>query len=81
MVPANYVHWMWGWPNRFLQRMEAAGSRVFVIGDYHGEGHSQGFDDPERLKSFPADFSGGIWTDRIDLIGPAVDAGRVGSEE
>jgi glycerophosphoryl diester phosphodiesterase len=75
MVPANYAPWLWGWPNRFLQRMEAVGSRVFVIGDYHGEGHSRGFDDPERLDELPADFSGGIWTDRIDQIGPAVEAG------
>lgn len=71
-VPANYASWLWGWPNRFMQRMEAAGSRVFLIGDYHGEGFSQGFDDPARLTTLPATYSGGIWTDRIDLIGPAV---------
>lgn len=76
MVPANYARWLWGWPNRFLQRMEAAGSRVFVIGDYRGEGHSSGFDDPARLEELPSGFSGGIWTDRIDLIGPAVRANR-----
>ena len=75
MVPANYAPWLWGWPNRFLQRMEAAGSHVFVIGDYAGEGYSQGVDDPGRLEELPAGFSGGIWTDRIDLIGPAVGRG------
>lgn len=72
MIPANYAPWLWGWPHRFLERMQAVGSRVFVIGDYHGEGHTQGFDDPARLKALPANFSGGIWTDRIDLIGPVV---------
>ncbi|HMB91869.1 MAG TPA: glycerophosphodiester phosphodiesterase family protein [Rhodothermales bacterium] len=72
MVPANYAPWLWGWPDRFLQRMEAVGSRVFMIGDYQGEGFSQGFDDPKRLAKLPTDFSGGVWTDRIDLIGPAV---------
>jgi len=71
-VPTNYAHWLWGWPDRFLHRMETAGSRVFVIGDYHGEGHSTGFDDPDRLSEFTDDYSGGIWTDRIDPIGPLV---------
>ncbi|MEP1306189.1 MAG: glycerophosphodiester phosphodiesterase family protein [Balneola sp.] len=71
-VPANYAHWLWGWPSRFLQRMETAGSRVFVIGDYHSEGHSTGFDDPDRLSELSENYSGGIWTDRIDLIGPTV---------
>lgn len=72
MVPINYAPWLWGWPNRFLERMDAVGSRVFVIGDYSGEGFSQGLDDPNRLSALPLDFSGGIWTDRIDRIGPAV---------
>ena len=72
MVPVNYAPWLWGWPNRFLQRMKKAGTAVFLIGDYRGEGFSQGFDNPDRLKELPSDYAGGIWTDRIDLIGPAV---------
>lgn len=76
MVPVNYAPWLWGWPNRFLQRMEAVGSRVVVIGDYQGEGFSQGIDDPARLSALPAGFSGGIWTDRIDLIAPALKSAR-----
>jgi glycerophosphoryl diester phosphodiesterase len=73
-VPANVAPWLWGWPNRFLRRMDSVGSRVVVIGDYGGEGFSSGFDDPERLPEIPGDFGGGIWTDRIDLIGPAYRA-------
>ena len=73
-VPANAAPWLWGWPNRFLQRMDQVGTRVVLIGDYGGEGFSQGFDDPDRLTELPADYAGGIWTDRIDLIGPAVRA-------
>lgn len=52
--------------------MESVESRVFLIGPYGGEGFSQGFDDPALVDELPSDFSGGIWTDRIDLIGPAV---------
>ncbi|MEO0534764.1 MAG: glycerophosphodiester phosphodiesterase family protein [Cyanobacteria bacterium P01_A01_bin.123] len=79
MVPANYARWLWGWPNRFLQRMDKVGTSVFLIGNYDGEGFSKGFDDPERLKELPSDYAGGIWTDRIDLIGPAVEEGSFSS--
>ena len=80
MVPVNYAPWLWGWPDRFLARMESVGSRVFVIGDYSGEGYTRGFDEPGRLDDLSRDFSGGIWTDRIDLIGPAV-ASRAGDTQ
>jgi len=71
-VPANVAPWLWGWPNRFLQRMDRVGARVVLIGDYGGEGFSRGFDDPERVAQLPEDYSGGIWTDRIDRIAPIV---------
>lgn len=71
LVPVNVAPWLWGWPNRLLHRMDRVGTRVVLIGDYGGEGFSRGFDDPDRLAELPRDYSGGIWTDRIDLIGPA----------
>lgn len=74
LVPANAAPWLWGWPNRFLRRMDDVGTRVVLIGDYGGEGLSQGFDDPDLLSQLPRDYSGGIWTDRIDRIGPALRA-------
>lgn len=77
LVPANYAKWLWGWPNRFIRRMDRVGSRVVLIGDYDGSGHSSGFDDPDHLTRLPAGYAGGIWTDRIDRIGPAI-AGRDG---
>lgn len=73
LVPANVAPWLWGWPNRFLQRMEASDAEVFVVGDYGGEGFSSGFDDPDRLSELGEDFGGGIRTDRIDLISLALD--------
>ncbi|MEO0984632.1 MAG: glycerophosphodiester phosphodiesterase family protein [Cyanobacteria bacterium J06639_14] len=75
MVPINYVIWLWGWPNRFLQRMQQVNTSVFLIGEYRGEGFSQGLDDLKRINALPDDYAGGIWTDRIDLIGPAVKLG------
>jgi glycerophosphoryl diester phosphodiesterase len=72
LVPANVAPWLWGWPDRLLRRMDRVGTRVILIGDYTGLGFSTGFDDPARLAELPRGYSGGIWTDRIDLIGPAV---------
>lgn len=73
MVPANGAPWLWGWPNRFLQRMDKAGSRVMLIGDYNGEGFTTPYDDLDRALKLPSDYSGGIWTDRIDVLGPGLD--------
>lgn len=69
-VPANAAPWMWGWPHRFVRRMESVGSRVVLIGDYEGSGLSQGFDDVERFRKLPA-FDGWVWTDRIERLAPA----------
>jgi glycerophosphoryl diester phosphodiesterase len=71
LVPINVAPWLWGWPNRFLDRMEGAGSRVFVQGDYHG-GWSTGIDTPQDLARLPAGYSSGILTDEIEVIARAV---------
>jgi glycerophosphoryl diester phosphodiesterase len=73
LVPLNVAPWLWGWPDRFLDRMEAAGSEVYVLAPMRrGQGFSEGIDDPALLARLPAGYSGGIWTDAIDLIAPAL---------
>ncbi|TKH93517.1 glycerophosphodiester phosphodiesterase, partial [Bacillus cereus] len=61
--------WLWGWPNRFLNRMDKADTRVIVVGG-NGFGFSSGFDSLEDIKRLPDDYTGGIWTNRIDKIAP-----------
>ncbi|MGE0237454.1 MAG: glycerophosphodiester phosphodiesterase family protein [Parvibaculaceae bacterium] len=68
LFPVNMAPWLWGWPDRFLNRMEAAGTQVFVLGPYHGGGFSSGVDSPEELGRLPPNYSGGIWTNEITLI-------------
>jgi glycerophosphoryl diester phosphodiesterase len=68
LVPSNYAGWFWGWPDRFLSRMRAHRSEVFVIGRYEGEDFSSGIDRPEDLSLLPAGYAGGILTNRIDRI-------------
>lgn len=65
-LPEKYAPWLWGWPTRFLRRMEGANSRVILVA---GEGgFSEGFDTVEDLMRLPRGYTGGIWTNRIDRI-------------
>ena len=59
--------------------MEAAGSQVFVTGRYDGTGFASGIDDLATLARLPADFSGGVWTNRIERIGQAAATLSAGS--
>lgn len=69
-IPDNKVApWLLGWPNRFLNRMDKADTRVIIVGG-KGFGFSSGFDSSEDIKRLPNDYTGGIWTNRIDKIAP-----------
>ncbi len=70
-IPVEYASWLWGWPHRFLSRMEQVGTRVILV--KYIDGFSRGFDTPEDLEDLPKDYSGGIWTNRIDRIAPLVN--------
>jgi len=67
-VPEKYSTYLWGFPVKFLNRMEDANTRVFLVaGD---GGWSEGFDTKQDLERIPEKYSGGIWTNRIDIIAP-----------
>jgi glycerophosphoryl diester phosphodiesterase len=68
-IPEKVAPWLWGWPDRFLDRMAAVDTRVIVVGG-DGSEFSTGFDSPADIQRLPADYSGGIWTNRIDKIAP-----------
>jgi len=68
LVPINIAPWLWGWPNRFLGRMEDAGTRVFALGPMRRSDGTAGIDSLEELQQLPKDYSGGIWTNEIGLI-------------
>jgi glycerophosphoryl diester phosphodiesterase len=73
LVPANYAVWLWGWPGKFIERMRSVGTDVFVLGNVRSdEGFSRGVDSEADLRSLPANFTGGIWTNRIDLLAPLI---------
>ncbi len=70
VVPGNYAPWLWGWPDRFAQRMKSAGSDVILFGPYAGGDFTTGIDRPDDLELVPETFSGYVWTNRAETIGP-----------
>ncbi|MBA4492950.1 glycerophosphodiester phosphodiesterase [Paenactinomyces guangxiensis] len=78
-IPEKIAPWLWGWPNRFLDRMNDADTRVVIVGG--GGGFSSGFDSAQDLKRLPAGFTGGIWTNRIDRIGPLLQQDTIRQDQ
>lgn len=74
-VPLNFAPWMWGWPDKLVTRMRDAGVQLVILGPHGGGDFSTGVDDIEQLSEFPKSYTGGIWTNRIERIGPAVSSG------
>lgn len=67
-VPEKYAPLLWGWPHRFMRRMDAVNTRVILVA---GSGKfSEGFDSAGDLERIPENYTGGIWTNRVDRIGP-----------
>lgn len=75
LVPSNVAPLLWGWPNRFLARMRAAGTDVYLVGPYAGGGFTTGIDTAAEVAALPRDYDGGIWTNRIQAVAPLM-AGR-----
>ena len=71
LVPVNYAWLLWGWPNLFIERMQAEGSAVVLLGPYeNGDPGAAGIDSAEQLAEVPQAFSGYLWTNKIESIGP-----------
>ncbi len=71
MLPINVAPFVWGWPNLFLARLRDAGTSVILLGPYAaGDPGTAGIDTPELLAQVPDTFTGYIWTNKIESIGP-----------
>jgi glycerophosphoryl diester phosphodiesterase len=64
-VPINVAPWLWGWPNRFMNRFESRGSFVIVMGPYPANEISPGLDTQDDLARLPSGYNGGIWTNNV----------------
>lgn len=73
-VPINYAFLLWGWPERFYDRMRAAGSDVVLIGPFEaGDAGSSGIDDRETWAMVPSGFPGLVWTNVIEKTRPEAE--------
>lgn len=66
-IPPEYAKFLWGWPVKFVRRMNRVDSRVVLVqkkGPWTG-----GFDSVEDLEFIPRRYSGYIMTERVDRIG------------
>jgi glycerophosphoryl diester phosphodiesterase len=76
MVPIMQSDLVWGWPNRFLQRMRGHRTEVILIGRIDGLSGADfsRLDTEDEIRRVPHKFDGSIWTDRIEITGPALMA-------
>lgn len=81
IVPGNYAAFLWGWPDRFAARMRSAGSEIILLGPYHGGDFTTGIDTINDLELVPPRFSGYVWTNRIETIGPALSGHQQAESE
>jgi glycerophosphoryl diester phosphodiesterase len=72
-APVNIAPWLWGWPNRFLDRMDRAGSSVFLVGPYDGGDFLSGIDTIEQAHDLPSGYSGGILTNDLPMLVRALE--------
>ncbi len=72
-VPINVAPFLWGWPNLFMDRLEAGGSTIVTVGPFPG-GISPGVDTLEDLSRLPDDYNGGIWTNDVRLVRDSIES-------
>jgi glycerophosphoryl diester phosphodiesterase len=69
LVPVDYTWMFWGFPRGFQARMARHGTEVALMGPLV-DGITTGIDDERSLARVPEDFTGWIWTNRIEALGP-----------
>lgn len=62
---------LWGWPNRFLARVNDAGVPVFIAASVNGDTIT-GLTDIKQYGEIAHSYNGYIWIDNIDELGPAL---------
>ena len=71
-VPENYAPLMWGWPARFQARLNKYDSGVILMGPHTKARSEPAIDTLGQLSKISPHFSGIIWTNKIEVIGPHV---------
>lgn len=62
---------LWGWPNRFLDRMKEANTDIIIAQSVDGD-KITGLSSIEQYGEIAGSFNGTIWVDNISDLGPAL---------
>jgi glycerophosphoryl diester phosphodiesterase len=62
----------WGWPNRYLDRMAGAGSRVMIVERFDAAGMPAGLTGFDLLPAVPRQFNGMLWVEDMHDVGRAI---------
>ena len=65
---ADYAWVLWGWPHRFVERMEQAGTVVILTHPRQIESIHDLRETPDYARMIPIGYSGAVVTNRIDKI-------------
>lgn len=76
-IPANYRRLLWGWPYKFESRLNRVGSRSMLIGPLSSVG-STAIDSREDLRWVPDDYTGIVFTNKVEIIGPLLEQRKSG---
>ena len=75
LIPLDEQWALWGWPNRFQQRMAKAGTKLVMLAAAPAAGPTAGLpglDRPEQLGEVPRDFRGHVLIDDFYALGRAL---------
>ena len=64
---------IWGWPYRFLDRMEGVGAEVMMVASLDANGHPVGLTEPQQLGDVPRHFRGLLWVENMYEVGRALN--------
>ncbi len=71
VIPLDRQWQFWGWPNRLIARMKAAGGRIVLTGPT-SDGMEKGLSLPEQIPEVPASFNGYLQEADIWTVGAAL---------
>jgi glycerophosphoryl diester phosphodiesterase len=69
VIPLNHQWTVWGWPDRFLDRMAGSNTKVVVMGNFEDENAPAGLEHGEQLGEVPRSFKGYLWVEDIYEVG------------
>jgi glycerophosphoryl diester phosphodiesterase len=72
ILPRKGEWTLWGWPYRFMSRMQGAGARLFIAGEDGTGGAMTGLDQEDQLGEVPHDYAGMLLIEDMNDVGRAL---------